>query len=385
MQEFTISIPDKELDLLRKKLELTRLQMDIDNDDWGYGTNGDYLKTVLDHWINKYNWREHEEKMNAFNHFRTTINDLPIHFIYEKGKGPNPTPIIMSHGWPWTFWDYQKVIRPLTDPAAFGGDPNDSFDVIVPSLPGFGFSTPLTKPDVEFMQTAEIWDKLMREVLGYERYAAQGGDWGAYVTTQMGHANPDPLLGIHIHITLPLDMITEGLIDREWYEPDHVDWHEKNVHFLEEEAGYLKMHVTRPQTVAFALNDSPIGLMSWILEKRRRWSDCGGDVETRFSKDDLITTVMLYWFTESIGTSMRYYYEAVANPWKPAHNRSPVVEAPTAVMLFHNEMALHPKRWAEQYYNLQSWVEEEHGGHFGAWESPDAIVNDLRNFFRERK
>ncbi|MCY4427216.1 MAG: epoxide hydrolase [Halieaceae bacterium] len=382
MNPFSLHVSDAELDELRLKLKHARFQEDIDNDEWKYGTNGAYLKELVDYWLNEYDWREHEAKINSFDHFRETIDDIPVHFIYEKGKGPNPTPLIMSHGWPWTFWDLQKVIRPLTDPASFGGDPADAFDVIVPSLPGFGFSTPLSTPGINFMHTAEIWDKLMRDVLGYERYGAQGGDWGSYVTTQMGHANADPLLGIHIHITLPLTMISEGPIDPDWFEPDFVHWREHNDRFIAEETGYLAMHTTRPQTVAFALNDSPIGLMSWLLEKRRRWSHCDGDVETRFSKDDLITSVMLYWITQSIGTSMRYYYEAVANPWKPFHDRSPVVEAPTGILLFHNEMVLHPKRWAEQYYNLKSWTEAERGGHFGAMEEPDAIVSDLRNFFR---
>src|SRR6185295_12539634 len=197
-EPFVISVPDATLTEMRERLACTRWPEDLDNESWQYGTNLAYLKELVTYWQTTYDWRQHERQMNAFRHYRVTIDGQPIHFIHEPGHGPNPMPLILTHGWPWTFWDFHKVIRPLTDPAAFGGDPADAFDVVVPSLPGFGFSTPLTTPGINFWRTADLWTTLMHEVLGYKQFAAQGGDWGALVTSQLGHKYPQSLIGIHL-------------------------------------------------------------------------------------------------------------------------------------------------------------------------------------------
>lgn len=381
MKPFTIAVGDDVLDDLRQRLDRVRWAEDFANPNWEYGTNGDYLKKLVEYWRSGYDWRRHERDMNAFPHFLTEIDGMRIHYMHIKGKGPKPMPLLLNHGWPWTFWDFQKLIGPLTDPAAHGGVAEDAFDLVIPSLPGYGYSTPLTRPGINFSATADLWVKLMQR-LGYPRFATQGGDWGAIVSAQLGHKYANRLYGVHIHLMTPLDIFTGGAVSPDDYAESERAWLQKNQGFFQGEAGYYALQTTKPQTIAFALNDSPVGLCSWLLEKRRTWSDCQGDVEARFSKDDLLTSVMLYWVTQSFGTSARYYYEAAHQPWRPSHNRMPVVEAPTGVAVFHHEVMLQPRRWAERYYNLQRWTECERGGHFAAMEEPRVLVGELREFFR---
>ncbi|MGH7836663.1 MAG: epoxide hydrolase family protein [Candidatus Binataceae bacterium] len=381
-ERFTIAIPDAALEDLRDRLARTRFPRDFANPKWEYGTNTAYLKELVEYWRTKYDWRRHERAMNAFANYKTEIDGVPLHFIHEPGKGPNPIPLILTHGWPWTFWDLHKVIAPLTDPAAHGGDPADSFDVVVPSLPGYGFSTPLTTPGINYWRTADLWVALMQDVLGYKKFAAEGGDWGAIVTAQLGHKYADRLIGIHMHLLVSLGFFSGGGPAPEDFGAGEEGWLERNRNFIDNESGYMRLQCTKPQTIAAALNDSPAGLLAWLVEKRRTWSDCGGDVERRFSKDDLCTTATLYWFTESYGTSARYYYEAAHNQWQPSHNRTPVVEAPTAAAVFLKEVMLMPRKWAERYYNLKRWTVMPSGGHFAPMEEPQMLVNDIRAFFR---
>jgi pimeloyl-ACP methyl ester carboxylesterase len=380
-EPFTIDVPEDVLRDLKRRLSAARWAHDFANAGWEYGTNGDYLRALVEYWREHYDWRQHERAMNAWPHFRTTIDDVPIHFIHVRGKGPKPVPLILTHGWPWTFWDFRQVIGPLSDPAAHGGDPADAFDVVVPSLPGYGFSTPLTKPGISCWNTADLWVQLM-EGLGYSRFAAHGGDWGAIITAQLGHKFADRLIGVHINLLTPLDVFSGGTVDPADFGPDEQGWAQRSENFWRHDAGYFAIQTTKPQTVAFALNDSPVGLCAWIVEKRRSWSDCGGVVERRFSKDDLLNTVMLYWVTQSYGTSARYYYESKHHPWQPSHNRVPVVEVPTGAAVFLKEVALQPRRWAEHYYNLKRWTVFPSGGHFAPMEEPQVLIEDLRTFFR---
>jgi len=381
-ESFTINVPDVAVTDLVERLKRTRLAPDFANEDWSYGTNSSYLQELLDYWSTDYDWREHEASINRFANYKTTIEGIPIHFIYERGKGPNPVPLVLSHGWPWTFWDWHKLIGPLTDPAAYGGDPADSFDVVIPSLPGFGFSTPLTTPGINFWRTADLWATLMRDVLGYDKFAAGGGDWGALLTAQLGHKYAQHLIGVYMHLMAPLDLFNGALPEEKLYGPGEEGWYQRNQDFFAGESGYSAIQSTKPQTLAFALNDSPAGLCAWILEKRRTWSDCEGDVERRFSKDDLLTTMSIYWFTQSFGTSARYYYECVHNPWQPSHDRTPVVEAPTGIGVFLEEVIMFPQQWAKEYYNLQHWQVMESGGHFAPMEEPQKLSEDMQTFFR---
>jgi pimeloyl-ACP methyl ester carboxylesterase len=382
-EPFSIAIPDQTLADLRDRLARTRFAPEFANTRWEYGTNRAYLKELIDYWRDRYDWRRVEREMNAFSHYKTSIEGIPIHFLHEPGKGPKPIPLLMNHGWPWTFWDFHKVIRPLADPAAHGGDPRDAFDVVVPSLPGYGFSEPLETPGINFWRTADLWVTLMRDVLGYDRFAAQGGDWGAAIAAQLGHKYAQHLIGIHVHLLVNLDFIRRsGGPEPEDFGPGEETWLARSHGFLRDGTGYMTLQSTRPQTIALALDDSPAGLCAWILEKRRAWSDCGGDVERRFSKDDLCTTMMLYWATQTYGTSARYYYEAAHNLWKPSHDRQPMVEAPTGAAIFPGEILLMPRRWVERTYNLQRWTMMPSGGHFAPMEEPERLIEDIRAFFR---
>ena len=379
---FTIDVPQAVLDDLAERLRRTRWPVDYANDDWRYGTNRAYLEELVDHWLNRYDWRVHEAAMNAFANYKVTLDGVPIHFVHEKGKGPNPIPLILTHGWPWTFWDFNQTIRPLTDPAAFGGDPADAFDVIVPSLPGYGFSSPLTVPGISPAKTVDLWDRLMREVLGYERYGAQGGDWGAIITAQMGHKFADHLIGIHLNMPgLPGGVL--GNVKAEDYGPGEEEWFERMNTRMRGAQSHLAVNTNDPQTAAYALNDSPAGLAAWIVERRRNFGDTGGDVESRFSKDHLITTVMIYWVTESFGTAMRYYWEHAHDPWRAVHDRTPVVEAPTGIAVFPMELLLVPRKVAERETNLVQWSLMPSGGHYAQTEEPELFVEDVRAFFRK--
>ncbi|MCW1428320.1 epoxide hydrolase family protein [Novosphingobium sp. JCM 18896] len=379
---FRIDVPQAVLDDLHDRLARTRWTADFANDQWAYGANAAYVRELAEHWRERYDWRAREAMMNAFPQFRTTIDGVPVHFIHVKGKGPNPVPLLLNHGWPWTFWDFHKVIGPLTDPAAHGGDPADAFDVIVPSLPGYGFSTPLTKTGQNFWTTADLWVELMTR-LGYDRFATQGGDWGAFISAQLGHKHADRVIGVHLHTPAPLDFMTAMRPpDPADFAPEEAELLQKSAHMMAEEVGYFMLQRSKPQTPAVGLNDSPAGLLAWIVEKRRSWADTQGEVERRFTKDELIDTVMLYWVTESYHTSARYYYEAAHNPWTPSHDRMPVVEAPVGIPILPAELTVPTRKWAERYYNLQHWTRLPEGGHFAPMEVPDLLVADIRTFFR---
>ncbi|WP_174291088.1 epoxide hydrolase family protein [Sphingomonas bacterium] len=375
---FRIEIPDADLVDVRERLARTRWPREIgDNSGWQVGANLAFMRELTGYWLDGYDWRAEERRMNAFPQFRTTIDDVPIHFLHVRGKGPNPTPLILNHGWPWTFWDMRKIIEPLSDPAAFGGDPADAFDIVVPSLPGFGFSAPLDKPGVNFFNTADLWLKLM-ERLGYHRFGTQGGDFGAMVSAVLGHKFPDRIIGAHLHFIAAFKPPFPEPAD---FTPQDYAWGLKTQTFMEQGAGYMAVQRTRPQSLAFAMNDSPVGLAAWLVEKRHAWADCREGFETVFSKDDLITSTMIYWLTETFGSSARYYFEA-GNGDGPVHDRLPVVEAPVGVLQFEHDVMPQPRKWAEKYYNLQSWKTMDKGGHFAPIEAPDALVDDVRAFFR---
>lgn len=387
VEPFRIEIPDRKLEDLERRLRAANLPPDMENDDWRYGTNGAYLRELVDYWIDDYDWRAQEALINAHDHFRVRIEDVPIHFIHARGRGPNPMPIVLTHGWPWTFWDFHAVIGPLSDPAAHGGDAADAFDVVVPSLPGYAFSTPLETTGINWWRTADLWMALMRDVLGYDRFAAHGGDWGALVTMQLGHKYEKELIGIHMSNAFTMSVF-QG--DRPWsigdaaaqlagnpkLAADVAAWERKF-------ASHIAVHVLGPQTLACAMHDSPVGLCAWILERRRSWGDCRGDVENRFSKDHLLTTMNLYWLTDSFVSAVRYYQEAAVHQWKPCHERMPAVGVPTGLSLFDYDLPPGGAAdWTAEYYNRTLLRVRDSGGHFAAAEEPEAIVQDIRDTFR---
>lgn len=340
----------------------------------------------MDYWRDGYDWRAAERAINAFAHYRVTIDGLPIHFIREPGRGPAPMPIVLTHGWPWTFWDFHRVIGPLADPAAHGGDPADSFEVIVPSLPGFAFSTPLARTGVNFWTTADLWHRLMTGVLGHRRYAAHGGDWGALVSGQLGHKYAAALHGIHLAMVAPLHLFSN---DRPWDIMGPVlaqdlppDMRGALIALDRRIASHVTVQMLDPQSLAYGMHDSPVALAAWLLERRRSWSDCGGRIESAFSRDFLLTTVMIYWLTQSFATSARYYAEAARNPWRPSHSRTPLVEAPTGITFLPGDGASFPGPPPDGLYNLRYTATGARGGHFSAAEAPQQIVEDIRATFR---
>ncbi|WP_328535317.1 epoxide hydrolase family protein [Streptomyces sp. NBC_00344] len=401
LEKAPIHVTDTVLDDLKTRLRLTRWSADAGNDDWYYGVSRAYLQELADYWLHQYDWRKAEAAINAYEHYWATVDGVPVHFMRKPGVGPDPVPLILTHGWPWTFWHWSKVIDPLADPAAFGGDSADAFDVIVPSLPGFGFSGPLPgNPDMNFWKVADLWHTLMTDTLGHQKYAAAGCDIGALVTGQLGHKYADELHGIHIGSGQKLTLfngdrawdlsgghpIPEGL-------PESV--HHRILALDRRFAVHLAAHVLDSSTLAHGLSDSPVGLLAWILERWVNWSDNQGNVENVFSKDDILTHTMIYWVNNAIGTSMRYYANANRYPWVPSHDRRPVIEAPTGITFveYENPPGVTTDQRVQhfagsergEWYNHVNLTVHPDGGHFIPWEIPDGWVADLRRTFRNRR
>lgn len=381
----SIAIDQSRLDDLQTRLQQANLPQDFANDDWGYGTNGAYLNELIRYWIDEFDWRRQEAEMNNFSHFKVTINGIPIHFLLERGTGPHPLPLLLSHGWPWTFWDFKDVIRPLADPASFGGDAEDAFDVVIPSLPGYVFSTPLTTPGVNWWKTADLWATLMSDVLDYERFGAHGSDWGAAISLQLGHKYDDHLVGVHTTVAAPFSIFSG---DRPWdFVGDMLTGADQStrstlIDYDRKIGAHVAVNILSPQTIGYAMHDSPAGLCAWLVERRRAWSDCDGDVERVFTKEDLLTHTALYWLTDCFATSVRYYHEAAAHPWKPSHDRTPAVQVPTGFTLFERDAPVPPAEYLKDAYNLTFHRVSKQGGHFAAAEQPELIVGDLREMFR---
>ena len=377
IEPFRIAVPDSVLTDLRQRLARTRFPDEIPGSGWGYGTDLAYLRALVVYWREQYDWRAAEARLNAVPQFRADVDGLGIHFMHVRGKGPRPFPLIITHGWPGSVAEFVKIIGPLTDPVAHGGDAADAFDVVCPSMPGYGFSDHPTQPGMDPEAIAALWVQLMRG-LGYQRFGAQGGDWGAMVTTYLGARHAGPVAGIHLNmvVAFPPDPANpvDGLTQEELMPLMEVQ------QFLKEETGYQRIQGTKPQTLAFGLNDSPAGLAAWIVEKFRAWSDCGGDIERRFSKDELLTNVMLYWLPETANSSCRLYCEAMrAGKFPPTDFR---VEVPTGCAIFPREILRPPRAWVEKLYNVQRWTPMPAGGHFAAMEEPALLVDDMRAFFR---
>ena len=377
-QPFEIAVPEASLDDLRLRLDRTRHAPDFGNEDWRYGTRGDYLRELLDFWRDGYDWRAHEARMNAYRHYRTEIDGIPIHYIHQPAvaaEGVTPTPLLLTHGWPWTFWDYEELITPLTNPAAYGGDPALAFDVIVPSLPGFGWSSPLDQTGVHWGRTAELWHRLMTETLGYPRFAAGGGDWGGLVTGELGHRFPDEVIAVHL--TLPGHPALLGAVRSEDWGPGEEGWEAHMRERMESGHSHMAVHSRDPQSLAVGLHDSPAGLAAWVIERRRAWSDSNGDLESVFSKDDLLTTLSVYWHTGTIGSSLRFYWESAQPFWRPAHGRAPKISVPTGIAVFPEDLVIVPRKAAERGCQLVHWSVMEAGGHFAPAEQPEALLRDI--------
>jgi pimeloyl-ACP methyl ester carboxylesterase len=391
VEPFSIAVPQATLDDLAERLARTRWPDAADGPGWEDGTSPAFLRALVDWWQTGYDWRAQEAALNRFTHFKATVDGIGLHFVYERGRGPAPLPLVLTHGWPSTFYELLPLVPLLTDPASHGGDAADAFDVVIPSLPGYGFSDPLQGRG-SANRVPELWATLMVDALGYPRFGAHGGDIGAMVANRLALEHPERLVGIHVTRAAepyvgpgaaPLTEAEQALLEA------RARWHEH-------EGGYAHLQRTRPQTLAFGLADSPVGLAAWIVEKWRAWSDCDGQVTRRFSNDQLLTTVMLYWVTGTIGSSFRFHREwalgAASHPeaWTgrdevPAGVVRPLgrgerIQVPAAVALFDYPC---PREWAERAYgDLRRFTDMPRGGHFTAMEEPQLLAEDLRGFFR---
>ncbi len=369
-----IEVPEEVLEDLRRRLAHTRLPDQPEGLGWEQGTELSSLRALLDTWREDYDWRATEARLNAWPNFRTHVDGQPVHFLHARSRHADALPLLLSHGWPGSVLEFLDVLGPLTDPEAHGCEARDAFHVVCPSLPGYGFSGPTLTAGWDTQRIAEAFAELMRR-LGYDRYGAQGGDWGALVTSQLGLVDAEHLCGIHTNMPLATLGPTEGLSEAEKADlAEGARWQKL-------ETGYQRIQGTKPQTLGYALHDSPAGLAAWILEKFRSWSDCGGDVERAFTREQLLANITLYWVTGTATSSARLYWETARHPERLAFLRQRV-EVPTGVARFPREIMRYPRSWVERHYNVTHWSEMPRGGHFAAMEAPELLVDDLRLFFR---
>lgn len=374
---FTLRIPDDDLADLRERLGRTRLPDQAPGPAWAYGSDVQYVRDLVEYWRVGFDWRAEEARLNALPQFTVPIHGIDLHFLHVPGEGPAPLPLLLSHGWPGSVFEFTELIPRLTDPQRFGADPADAFTVVAPSLPGYGLSFKPGQPRFGVEAIADCFAELMTDVLGYRRFGAQGGDWGGSISSYLGFAHADKLVGIHLNLLAirrdrPLG--TDGTAEERRFQGELDVW-------MKEESGYSVIQGTRPQTLAFALTDSPVGLAAWIVEKFRLWSDCGGDVESVFTKDQLLADIALYWFTGAIGSSFWPYYSRLHSPWMIPDGRT--VDAPMGYCEFPKEILRPPRSVAARTYaDIRRWTTMPRGGHFAAMEQPDALATEIRAFFR---
>ena len=376
VRPFRLEVPDSELADLKRRLEATRFPERETPNDWTQGVPLGYMQELCAYWAERYDWRKTEARLNRFPQIKTKIDGLDIHALHVKSKHPNALPIVITHGWPGSVVEFHKVIEPLADPTAHGGEARDAFHVICPSLPGYGFSDKPTQRGWGVEKIAQAWDELMAR-LGYDRYVAQGGDWGSAVTTSIGIQNKGRCIGIHVNmpnarapkeaLANPTPRDQKALAGAKFYQ----DW----------DSGYSKQQSTRPQTLGYGLADSPIGQAAWIIEKFWAWTDCNGHPENALSRDELIYNVMFYWLTDSGASSARLYWESFGRAFTAEQDNT--VKLPTGCSIFPKEIVPTPRSWAEtRYKNIVYWNELDKGGHFAAFEQPELFVNELRACFR---
>jgi len=377
LRPFRLAVPEAVLEDLRRRLARTRFPDEPPLGPWSTGTSVAYLKELIDYWLHGFDWRAQEAKLNAFRQFTVPMAGIDLHFIHEEGKGPNPMPLLLSHGWPGSVIEFHKVLPMLTDPVRFGGDPADAFTVVAPSLPGYVFSFKPGQKRFSIDEIAGVFASLMTEVLGYKRFGAQGGDWGAFITSRMGFAFPEHLIGIHLNL---LPVRRDLRMGRDPTAEEKVYLEDLN-HFVKEETGYQWIQGTKPTTLSFALTDSPAGLAAWLVEKFRTWTDCDGNPESALTRDEMLTNIMLYWVTGAIGSSFWPYYARLHGPYPIPQGAT--VEVPTGYVEFPKEILRPPRSVGERMYtNIRRWTVMPKGGHFAALEQPWALVEEIRAFFR---
>ncbi len=372
--EFKCQIAQPLVDDLKFRISQTRWTDEIKGSGWQYGANLSYIKELADYWLDKFDWRKVEDKINQYPNYLAEIDGIKIHFLHIKGKGKISVPLIITHGWPGSFMEMSKLIDPLT------ADPEFSFDLIIPSIPGFGFSQKIDAPGCNLWFISDLWSKLIKK-LGYEKVLAQGGDFGAGISTALALNHPENMLGLHLNYIpgsyFPFLSQDEKLTEEEYqFQKSAENWYTT-------EGAYSHQHRTKPITLGYALNDSPVGLCAWIVEKFYGWSDCKGNIESVFTKDELLSNVSLYWFTETIHSSIRLYNE---NSQVPLHFlRNDFIHIPVGIARFHKEEPFPPRKFIERGYNIQHWTDIPTGGHFAAMEQPVLLANDIIQFAKNLK
>jgi pimeloyl-ACP methyl ester carboxylesterase len=373
---FSIAIPQAALVDLADRIDRTRWPVDAPGAEWARGLPVAFVRSLADHWRTSYDWRTHEARLNAFPQFITSIDGQRLHFLHVRSPEPDATPLIITHGWPGSIAEFLDVIGPLTDPRAHGGDPGDAFHLVVPSIPGFGFSGPVTEPGWNPRRIGSALATLMAR-LGYDRYGAQGGDWGSIISRQIGAVDPDHVIGVHVNM-----LVTAGDAASMGPDPsaDDLERAAANHRYGAELAGYARIQETRPQTLAYGLTDSPVGQLAWIAEKFADWTDSAAESLSAINLDDMLTTVSIYWFTATAGSSAQIYYENRVVPVGRTESR-----VPTAVAVFPHDLFRPIRRIAERDIAIEQWTEYPAGGHFAAMEHPTALTEDIRRFFRGRQ
>jgi pimeloyl-ACP methyl ester carboxylesterase len=374
---FRVEVPDSAIADLRARLERVRWPDEPPLEPWSTGTSVSYMQDLVRYWASGFDWRAWEAKLNAFRQFKVPLHGIGLHFLHEEGKGENPLPLLLSHGWPGSVYEFHKLIPMLTDPARFGADAADSFTVIAPSLPGYTLSFAPGQKRFSVEDIAACFADLMTDVLGYERFGAQGGDWGGFVASVLGHRYASRMIGIHLNLLAVRrdpKMVENPNAEEKAFLTDLAHW-------LKEETGYQAIQGTKPQTLAFGLTDSPAGLAAWIAEKFRTWSDCGGVPENAISRDELLANISLYWFTGAIGSSFWPYHARLHGPWPIPEGQT--VDVPTGYAAFPKEIVRPPRSLAEMTYtDIRRWSVMPKGGHFAALEQPELLVREIREFFR---
>ncbi|WAX58395.1 epoxide hydrolase [Jatrophihabitans cynanchi] len=371
IRPFRVSVTADAMTDLHDRLSRTRWPDQLSGSGWSQGADVSYVRALCDYWLHEFDWRAAENELNGWPQYRTVIDGQTVHFLHVRSPHAEAMPLLLTHGWPGSIWEFADLLGPLTDPVAHGGRRADAFHVVCPSIPGYGWSGPTTEPGWDIQRVARMEGELM-QLLGYERFGAQGGDWGSMATANLAVHIPDRLVGIHLNLVMvqPPDVVDDDLGRAELARRAELD---------REERGYSAIQRTKPQTLAFGLTDSPAGLAAWMLEKYRSWTDCGGDLESVLTRDMVLRNIATYWFTATVASSARLYYESHRSGRSPLPDQ--YVSVPTACALFPKELWRPPRAWAERAYNVVRWTEHPKGGHFAAMEQPAALAEDLREFF----
>lgn len=377
---YKISIPESDIEDLAARLAKSRLPDQLNSISWEYGSDLSFMQEVLSYWREEFDWKEQERRLNQFDHFKTQIDGLEMHFIHQRSENPNSIPLMLVHGWPGSISEFTNILGPLTDPVAYGGDISDSFHLVAPSLPGFGFSGIPSETGYSPEKIAKILAQLM-EKIGYDQYAIAGGDWGAIINRHLANHYPERLIGLHSNMILASPPTDQE--KREQVTEAEASAASARQSYMLNEVAYQQIQGTKPQTLGYGLNDSPLGLAAWVIEKFHGWSDLPqdsrGDLNKVFTMDELLTNVSIYWFTNTITSSTRIYYE---NRNTPQEKPMEFINVPTGASIFPAEIFITPRAWAEAAYDLRHWTVMDRGGHFAALEEPELYLNDLRTFFR---